>query len=226
MSLLFFAEFAYDVKDTIKKFKSGQFFVFNSLENIKLAFTFFHVFQYLLYGALRVYYEYFNSKEFIYLNYKPYVIILFQTPTLLINLCILIIPKRLDSDIKKSLEELIRQSMNQKEELAVVGDELSLMIKKNEMLLEKIFPARIVRCLLDNKPVKPESFDNATIFFSDIEGFTKICLHADPMDVFLLLNKLYHLMDFVSNIFNVYKIETIGNVILIIISIITITIMF
>jgi hypothetical protein len=52
--------------------------------------------------------------------------------------------------------------MNQKEELAVVGDELTIMIKKNEILLEKIFPARIVRCLRDNKPVKPDSFDDAT----------------------------------------------------------------
>jgi hypothetical protein len=210
ISLLFF-EYIFDIKETIRNFESGQVFVFNSLENMKLANVFFHLFQYTLYGVLKVYYEYFNNDKFHYLNYTPLVIILFQAPTLFVNFSCLILPKRLDADIKKKLEQLVKTSINQREELVLTGEKLTAEVKKNEILLGDIFPKRIVSTLLKGEAILPEKFENATIFFSDIESFTKICLHADPMYVFILLNKLYTLMDYVATTFEVYKIETIGS---------------
>ena len=109
------------------------------------------------------------------------------------------------------LEQLVKTSINQREELVLTGEKLTAEVKKNEILLGDIFPKRIVSTLLKGVAILPEKFENATIFFSDIESFTKICLHADPMYVFILLNKLYTLMDYVATTFEVYKIETIGS---------------
>jgi guanylate cyclase len=119
------------------------------------------------------------------------------------------IPKRLDVDVKNRMEDFICSSVNQKEELSILSKRLIKMVNNNEKLLEEIFPSRIVKRLLNKETIEPEKFDFATIFFSDIVGFTNICLEKKPIEVFLLLNKLYTLMDSIAAIFSVYKVETI-----------------
>ena len=78
-------------------------------------------------------------------------------------------------------------------------------------LLSKILPEKIVEDLRNNRPLLPDFFKEATIFFSDIEGFTKICAAVNPIEVVNMLNKLYSAMDLVASKFPTYKIETIGN---------------
>jgi len=78
-------------------------------------------------------------------------------------------------------------------------------------LLSKILPEKIVEDFRNNRPLLPEFFQEATIFFSDIEGFTKICAAVNPIEVVNMLNKLYSAMDLVASKFPTYKIETIGN---------------
>ena len=41
----------------------------------------------------------------------------------------------------------------------------------------------MARSLIENKPVAPEFFDNTTLYFSDIVGFTKICQESTPLQV-------------------------------------------
>ena len=77
-------------------------------------------------------------------------------------------------------------------------------------LLSKILPEKIVEDLRNNRPLIPDYFKEATIFFSDIEGFTKICAAVNPIEVVNMLNKLYSAMDLVASKFPTYKIETIG----------------
>ena len=78
-------------------------------------------------------------------------------------------------------------------------------------LLSKILPEKIVEDLRNNRPLLPDYFKEATIFFSDIEGFTKICAAVNPIEVVNMLNKLYSAMDLVASKFPTYKIETIGD---------------
>mmetsp|Transcript_8527 Transcript_8527/g.18598 ORF Transcript_8527/g.18598 Transcript_8527/m.18598 type:complete len:548 (-) Transcript_8527:23-1666(-) len=81
----------------------------------------------------------------------------------------------------------------------------------NAALLHQMLPPKVAADLSAGRPVPPEAFDNVTIFFSDIEGFTKISAAVQPVEIVNLLNVLYTVMDYCASLFPVYKVETIGD---------------
>lgn len=84
----------------------------------------------------------------------------------------------------------------------------SLEEEKGRMrdLLHQMLPVSIADSLMAGKMIEAERFDNVTILFSDIVGFTSICGKCEPIQIVSMLNKLYTMFDQVIGTNRVYKV--------------------
>ena len=88
---------------------------------------------------------------------------------------------------------------------------LILVIKKqHQILLYKMMPKHIIAKLQRGQTVV-ERYNMATIFFSDIVGFTTLSGTMSAADVMTMLNELYTEFDRLVKKHKIYKVETIGD---------------
>ena len=73
-------------------------------------------------------------------------------------------------------------------------------------LLSTIFPGNVAQRLWQGLPVPAKKFDNVTMLFSDIVGFTAICSRCTPMQVVAMLGELYTRFDHHCGELDVYKV--------------------
>ncbi|XP_011665380.2 uncharacterized protein LOC115918082 [Strongylocentrotus purpuratus] len=121
---------------------------------------------------------------------------------LVVFLCVIII---------KAVESLTSNMQNYVLTLADQTKALHKERKRTDTLLYQMLPISVAENLKRNQVVHAENFTAATILFSDIVGFTRICSESSPLQVVDMLNNVYTNFDSRIDTYNVYKVETIGD---------------
>ncbi|KAI6213520.1 Guanylate cyclase [Aphelenchoides besseyi] len=81
------------------------------------------------------------------------------------------------SNLEMEVEEQTKQLVEEK--------------KRSDLLLHRMLPKSVAEKLKLGQSVEPESYDNVTIFFSDVVSFMTIVSKCTPLQVISLLNELY-----------------------------------
>ncbi|XP_047540471.1 uncharacterized protein LOC125073614 isoform X1 [Vanessa atalanta] len=115
-------------------------------------------------------------------------------------------------NIVDSMFEMLEKYSNNLEELIKDRTEqLDMEKKKTEQLLNRMLPRSVAERLMLGLRVEPEEFEEVSIYFSDIVGFTSLAARSTPVQVVDLLNDLYTTFDAAIEQYRVYKVETIGD---------------
>jgi guanylate cyclase len=96
-------------------------------------------------------------------------------------------------------------------ERARILDALSVEQARSEQLLLNILPSTIARRLRDEPGVIADRYDEVTVLFADIVGFTAFAETRPPEQVVEVLNRLFSRFDELADRHGVEKIKTIGD---------------
>lgn len=90
-------------------------------------------------------------------------------------------------------------------------DELQKEKHKTEKLLLNVLPHSIAEKLKNNQGIIADNFDNVTILFADLVGFTTLAGRLSPLEVVNFLNKIFSSFDRLAEKYGLEKIKTIGD---------------
>ena len=115
-------------------------------------------------------------------------------------------PVLLRARIGASLEKV---RLRESEQAAIA--ELRAEKEKTETLLLNILPKSIIPRMHRGETPIADRFNDVTILFSDIVGFTSMSMRRSPSDVVALLNAIFSAIDRLALEYGIEKIKTIGD---------------
>lgn len=97
------------------------------------------------------------------------------------------------------------------EKIEVGAKQLAVEQEKAERLLLNILPEAIAEQLKQSQDAIAEHFDEVTILFADIVGFTPLSAKLGPIELVNLLNRVFSTFDHYAERLGLEKIKTIGD---------------
>ena len=118
--------------------------------------------------------------------------------------------QNLDEDLTKLMTTIgnqIGEFINRKKaEEALIREQ-----EKTESLLLNILPESIAERLKQQNHTIANSFDNVTVLFADLVGFTELSSQLSPIEVVEMLNTIFSEFDYLTEKHHLEKIKTIGD---------------
>ena len=90
-------------------------------------------------------------------------------------------------------------------------DLLATEREKSDHLLLSIFPETIADQLRNSNQSVADSFDNVTVLFADIVGFTEYASQKSPSELVAMLDEIFSEFDALVDKYGIEKIKTIGD---------------
>ncbi len=83
--------------------------------------------------------------------------------------------------------------------------------QQSDLLLRNILPEKIVEQLKQHNTIIAESYEEVTVLFADLVGFTEFSAQISPTELVKLLNHIFSMFDQLAVRYEVEKIKTIGD---------------
>lgn len=120
-----------------------------------------------------------------------------------------------ETDERKARERELRDLNVQLQDVLHALEENHQMLKaeqvKSENLLLNVLPKPIADRLKKGETVIADYYEDATVLFADLVGFTPLAAHIPPHEVVNLLNRVFSLFDHLADRYGLEKIKTIGD---------------
>lgn len=100
---------------------------------------------------------------------------------------------------------------NKNETLGALQSSLEDEKIKSEELVSQLLPEEIAMRLKHESPMITDSFDEVTVLFADMVGFTEIASNLTPLEVVDLLNVIFSAFDRIIDEYGMEKIKTMGD---------------
>jgi class 3 adenylate cyclase len=127
------------------------------------------------------------------------------------NLRALDVAGAVSQDIKYYLRGLSDLNHDLENRIEVRTHELELERARSESLLLNILPAEIAQTLKEGPGTIAQRFDQASVLFADMVGFTPLSAEMTPEEMVELLNTIYSFYDSLTEKYGLEKIRTIGD---------------